>query len=91
MTALLLAAALSCPDDQVIGLDLPKWKKSMLADKPGSDEQHQDMAALRMKTVPDGAQSEDDCFDKPKVEGSRVTGLEGLDQVFVGDPHAPVP
>src|SRR5215468_8732208 len=44
----------------------------MLADKPGFDEQRADMAALRMKTVPDGAPSEDDCFDKPKVEGVDV-------------------
>ena len=69
MLALLLATALSCPDDQVIGLDLPAWKKTLLADEPGSHEQHAEMAALRMKTVPDGAPSEDDCFDNPKVEG----------------------
>ena len=68
MLALLLAAA-ACPADQVVSLDLKPWKASLLADLPGSDEQHAEMAALRMKTVPQDNPSEADCYDKPAVEG----------------------
>lgn len=69
MLPLLLAAAISCPSDQIIGLDLKPWKAAILADRPGSDEQHAEMAALRMKTVPEGNQGDADCFDQPVVEG----------------------
>ena len=72
MLAFILAAAFACPDDQVIGLDIKPWKAALLADKPGTDEQHAEMAALRMKSVPEGNDSEDDCVSKPKVEGIDV-------------------
>ena len=69
MLALLLAAAFACPDDQVIGLELKPWKAALLGARRGSDEQHAGMAALRMKTVPEGNEGDADCFDKPTVEG----------------------
>jgi hypothetical protein len=70
MLALLLAAAaLACPDDQIISLDLKAWKQALLKDAPGSDEQHAEMAALRIKTVPEGNDGDAPCFDKPVVEG----------------------
>src|SRR5437763_6591843 len=72
MIALLLAAAFVCPDDQIIGLDIKPWRAALLADKPGTDEQHAEMAALRMKLVPEGNDSEDECVSKPKVEGVDV-------------------
>jgi hypothetical protein len=68
MLALLLAAA-ACPPDQIISLDLKPWKAALLRDAPGSDEQHAEMAALRMKTVPQENDSEADCSGKPVVEG----------------------
>ncbi len=72
MLALLIAAALTCPDDQVIGLDLPAWRAQLLKDAPGSHEQHAEMAALRMQTVPQGTDAEDECIDHPRVEGVDV-------------------
>ncbi|MGZ6142025.1 MAG: hypothetical protein ACXWLM_01745 [Myxococcales bacterium] len=72
MLPLLLAAALTCPDDQIIGLDLPSWRKELLADVPGSDEQHREMAALRMSMVPTGSESEAECIHQPTVEGVDV-------------------
>lgn len=79
MIALLLAAAFACPDDQVISLEVKAWKAALQADRPGSDEQHAEMAALRMKTVPDGNEGDADCFDKPVAEGVDVfeTNLTG--------------
>ena len=72
MIALLLAASFACPDDQVIGLDIKPWKADLLADVPGTDEQKREMRALRMKLVPDGNESEDECYSTPKVEGVDV-------------------
>ena len=80
MFFLLLAAAFACPDDQVVGLQLKPWKAHLLTARPGSDEQHAGMAALRMKAVPEGPDGEADCLQKPRVEGvdifdSKLTGL----------------
>jgi hypothetical protein len=67
--ALILAAAFACPDDQKLRLDLKEWKAAMMAAKPGSDEQHYALAALRFQSVPGDNTPEAECGDKPVLEG----------------------
>jgi len=72
IAALLLAAAFACPDDQKLRLDLKEWKAAMVAAKPGSDEQHYALAALRFQSVPGDNTPEAECADKPVLEGARA-------------------
>src|SRR3981189_3157130 len=79
IAALILAAAFVCPEDQKLRLDLKEWKAAMGAAKPGSDEQHYALAALRFQSVPGDNTPEADCADKPVLEGVDVFegGLTG--------------
>jgi hypothetical protein len=69
LIALALAAAFVCPEDQKLRLDLKEWKAAMLAAKPGTDEQHFALAALRFQSVPGDDAPEADCADQPVLEG----------------------
>ncbi len=68
----LLAAAFVCPEDQRLRLDLKEWKAAVVAAKPGTDEQHFALAALRFQSVPGDDAPEADCADKPLLEGVDV-------------------
>ena len=72
LAALALLAAFACPEDQKLRLDLKEWKAAMLAARPGSDEQHYALAALRFQSVPEDDAPEADCADKPVLEGVDV-------------------
>ena len=72
IAALALLAAFACPEDQKLRLDLKEWKAALVAAKPGSDEQHYALAALRFRSVPGDDAPEADCADKPVLEGVDV-------------------
>ena len=72
LAALALLAAFSCPEDQKLRLDLREWKAAMLAARPGTDEQHYALAALRFQSVPGDDAPEADCADRPALEGVDV-------------------
>jgi hypothetical protein len=67
--ALALLAAFTCPEDQQLRLDLKAWKAALLSAKPGSDDQHRSLAALRFLSVPGDNAPEAECAETPVVEG----------------------
>jgi len=85
IAALALLAAFACPEDQKLRLDLKEWKAALLAAKPGSDEQHFALAALRFQSVPGDNAPDAECADKPVVEGVDLfsANLTGQDDKLV--------